>query len=189
MAGVEFKCLPSGIHEVQNDIIYFSHGKYIGINAFLRSQTSSAQRNATFAGLGVLVDPEGGRLGSVWRHIESLRHLVREAVDESNSRNVLEDFWSRYRSLSKSKHAEEMAESLPLLHKEMALDSIEREGPIQSDHPASSLKEMLRTFGPLVFPLHRKALLRQRILLLGHAPVQQLCHFGLLAIVEPRSTD
>lgn len=45
-------------------------------------------------------------------------------------------------------------------------------------HPAISLPEMLDTFGPLIFPLYKAALLRKRILLVGQAPVELACNFG-----------
>lgn len=45
-------------------------------------------------------------------------------------------------------------------------------------HPARSLTALLDTFGPLVFPLHRAALLRKRILISCHAPVHEMCNFG-----------
>lgn len=45
-------------------------------------------------------------------------------------------------------------------------------------HPARSLTALLDTFGPLVFPLHRAALLRKRILISCHAPVHEACNFG-----------
>jgi hypothetical protein len=45
-------------------------------------------------------------------------------------------------------------------------------------HPAWSLTKLLDTFGPLIFPIHRAALLRKRILISGHAPVEQACNFG-----------
>lgn len=48
-------------------------------------------------------------------------------------------------------------------------------------HPALSLSTYLDTFGPLVFPLYKAALLRKRVLLLGHAPVELACHFGDLS--------
>lgn len=47
-------------------------------------------------------------------------------------------------------------------------------------HPALSLVEFLDTFGPLVFPLHRAALARKRILLITQAPVETACNFGKL---------
>lgn len=45
-------------------------------------------------------------------------------------------------------------------------------------HPARSLPKFLDTFGPLIFPLYRAALLRKRILLVGQAPVELACNFG-----------
>lgn len=37
---------------------------------------------------------------------------------------------------------------------------------------------MLDKFGPLIFPIHRAALLRKRILISCHAPVHETCDFG-----------
>lgn len=45
-------------------------------------------------------------------------------------------------------------------------------------HPAWSLTALLDTFGPLVFPIYRAALLRKRILISTHAPVQEVNNFG-----------
>lgn len=45
-------------------------------------------------------------------------------------------------------------------------------------HPAWSLTSLLDKFGPLIFPIHRAALLRQRILISCHAPVHEVCDFG-----------
>jgi hypothetical protein len=50
-------------------------------------------------------------------------------------------------------------------------------------HPALSLPEFITTFGPLVFPLYRAALLRKRILIVGEAPVQMPCNFGLARLI------
>ena len=49
---------------------------------------------------------------------------------------------------------------------------------LSSHHPALSLPVMLDTFGPLIFPLYKAALLRKRILLMGQAPVELACNFG-----------
>lgn len=50
-------------------------------------------------------------------------------------------------------------------------------------HPAWSLSALLNTFGPLIFPIQRAALLRKRILITTHAPVEEACNFGKLALV------
>lgn len=46
-------------------------------------------------------------------------------------------------------------------------------------HPASSLPEFIGSFGPLVFPLYRAALLRKRILFVTEAPVHIPCNYGM----------
>ena len=55
-------------------------------------------------------------------------------------------------------------------------------------HPALSSPELIDEFGPLIFPLYRAALLRKRILLMGDAPIEMACNFGMfqleLAVLE-----
>jgi hypothetical protein len=45
-------------------------------------------------------------------------------------------------------------------------------------HPALTLEESIKTFGPLIFPLYRAALLRKRILIVTETPVEFSCNFG-----------
>ena len=52
------------------------------------------------------------------------------------------------------------------------------EQPLAPHHPALSLPVLLDTFGPLIFPLYKTALLRKRILLVGQAPIELACNFG-----------
>lgn len=52
-------------------------------------------------------------------------------------------------------------------------------------HPASSLPHLVDSFGPLIFPLYRAALLRKRILLMVEAPVHIPCNYGM----HPSSFD
>ena len=44
-------------------------------------------------------------------------------------------------------------------------------------HPALTLPTLIDSFGPLIFPLYKAALLRKRILLMHEAPVQLACNF------------
>ena len=53
---------------------------------------------------------------------------------------------------------------------------------LSAHHPASTLSGFLETFGPLVFPLYRAALLRKRVLLMGDAPVEKNCNYGELCL-------
>ena len=54
-------------------------------------------------------------------------------------------------------------------------------------HPALSLPRLLDTFGPLVYPLYKAALLRKRILMVTQAPVELSCNFGAIFFVQPQS--
>jgi hypothetical protein len=49
---------------------------------------------------------------------------------------------------------------------------------LSSYHPARGLTSLLDMFGPLIFPIHRAALLRKRVLISCHAPVHEICNFG-----------
>ena len=57
-------------------------------------------------------------------------------------------------------------------------------------HPASSLCSFIESFGPLIFPLYRAALLRKRILMVTEAPVHLPCDYGetSLAFLGTQST-
>ena len=52
-------------------------------------------------------------------------------------------------------------------------------GPLLTPHhPAISLPTLLDTFGPLIYPLYKAALLRKRILIVTPAPVELACNYG-----------
>ena len=46
-------------------------------------------------------------------------------------------------------------------------------------HPASTLIDSVKLFGPLIFPLFRAALLRKRILIVTETPVESVCNLGV----------
>ena len=60
---------------------------------------------------------------------------------------------------------------------------------LSPSHPALSLPTLIDTFGPLIYPLYKAALLRKRTLIVHEAPVEQACNFGtLLASPNPLSS-
>lgn len=52
-------------------------------------------------------------------------------------------------------------------------------------HPAATLLDALRTFGPLMFPVYRAALLRRRILIVTDTPVEFSCNLGKHKAIVP----
>lgn len=75
---VEYKSLPSGLHTVPDDLIYFVHEEgYAGLSAFVNTRTEEEEsRHARMIAVGVLVPLSYGRLGRAWRHAEGLKSMA-----------------------------------------------------------------------------------------------------------------
>jgi hypothetical protein len=74
---VEYKSLPSGLHTVKEDLIYFVHGDYAGLSAFVNAPAAEEARNARMIAVGILVPLSYGRLGRSWKHAEKLKEMAR----------------------------------------------------------------------------------------------------------------
>ncbi|CAJ2510218.1 Uu.00g061180.m01.CDS01 [Anthostomella pinea] len=194
---VEYKSLPSGLHTVSEDLIYFVHDGYAGLSAFVNAPVEdTAARNARMLAVGVLVPLSYGRLGRAWRHAEGLKVMASALAANSKDTGILEQYWEKNqardpvkedsgalkealespsmsfqtppkppRGHTRNRSASDGAALIPPGHK------------LSPFHPAWSLTKLLDTFGPLIFPIQRAALLRKRILISGHAPVQEACNF------------
>ncbi|KAG8630195.1 hypothetical protein KVT40_001814 [Elsinoe batatas] len=191
---VEYKSLPSGLHNVQQDLVYFTHGGNAGLSAFESQKADESDRNAHFLAVGVLVPLSYGRLGRAWLHAEGLRELASLCLKESTDTTRLEDYWQKHglkTAADDVKTAALQEPSSPLAVKPADSKSKKRrsralsdaagfsvrEHVLSSDHPALSMPDFLDAFGPIIFPLYRAALLRKRILILGNAPIQRSCNF------------
>jgi hypothetical protein len=75
---VEYKSLPSGLHTVKDDLIYFVHeGGHAGLSAFVNTPCDEeGARHARMIAVGVLVPLSYGRLGRAWRHAEGLKDMA-----------------------------------------------------------------------------------------------------------------
>ena len=82
---VEYKSLPSGLHTVPNDLIYFVHDVgHAGLSAFVNEPCEEEEaRHARMIAVGVLVPLGYGRLGRAWRHAEALKRMA-ALVHEKN---------------------------------------------------------------------------------------------------------
>lgn len=74
---VEYKSLPSGLHTVKEDLIYFVHDNHAGLSAFVNAPAAESVRNARMIAVGVMVPLSYGRLGKSWKHAEELRRIAR----------------------------------------------------------------------------------------------------------------
>ncbi|RWA12785.1 hypothetical protein EKO27_g2337 [Xylaria grammica] len=192
---VEYKSLPSGLHTVSEDLIYFVHGGYAGLSAFVNAPVDdTAARNARMLAVGVLVPLSYGRLGRAWKHAESLKAIASKLAVNSKDVGVLQEYWEKNQardSTDDSPTSKDDPESPSVKSKTSKTPRGHTRNRSASDgtalmlpghrlspfHPAWSLTKLLDTFGPLIFPIHRAALLRKRILISGHAPVEEACNF------------
>ncbi|KAJ5642361.1 hypothetical protein N7490_006361 [Penicillium lividum] len=188
---VEYKSLPSGLHNVTEDLVYFVHDQYAGISAFLNRPAAEVERNARMFAIGVLVPLSSGRLGKSWRHAPKLKDLATRYAADMYDLQPLSDYWDTFRLGSTEAAPVDSPVESPLSLRFRPEDRPDIRNRAFSDamvletfrpaltpfHPASSLPDFLDCFGPLIFPLYRVALLRKRILFMNEAPVHTPCNY------------
>ncbi|CAH0033388.1 unnamed protein product [Clonostachys rhizophaga] len=200
---VEYKSLPSGLHTVTDDLIYFVHdGAHAGLSAFINTPCDEEDaRNARMIAVGVLVPLSFGRLGRAWRHAQGLKDLAAKLVKDRSQTSLLQAYWDDNKA-SKDTPPQASFGETPLSTPAVVAfsepadrDQPKRKGhnrnrsasdgaslappehKLSPFHPAWSLTSLLDKFGPLIFPIYRAALLRQRILISCHAPVHEICDY------------
>ncbi|KAL1630290.1 hypothetical protein SLS56_005115 [Neofusicoccum ribis] len=209
---VEFKSLPSGLHSVKEDLVYFVHEQYVGLSAFINDPASEEERNAHLVAVGILVPLSNGRLGRSWLHAQKLRELAKLLVHDTTKTEPLEQYWTA-NSLERtdSTPEAESSDTSPVVGRpppsvlrknktygrSRGLSNVTAFHPTHETldvaHPALSIIKYIDTFGPLVFPLLRLALLRQRVLFVTPPPVRLACEFvydlSILSTIPSSVTD
>ncbi|KAF2461745.1 hypothetical protein BDY21DRAFT_329517 [Lineolata rhizophorae] len=210
---VEYKSLPSGLHNVKEDLVYFVHEHYAGLSAFRSASAPDAERGAHLVAVGVLVPLSHGRLGRSWLHASELLAFSSDLVANINRTAGLEEYWTKHHQVSDVSEAPgRFSPTSPSVLNEpprssdgirrqsaraRALSNVSTIAPhdasLPAFHPALSMLSYMDTFGPLVYPLHRAALLRKRILFVVHPPVRQYCDFvydlSVLASIPSSTAD
>lgn len=116
-------------------------------------------------------------------------HMLSSLVDDASKTERLERFWEEHRSDSNDSRP---SPSVVRSHnRARALSSLTAvlpsEQSLPPSHPALSILNYIDTFGPLVFPLQRAALLRKRILFIAPPPVRLMCEYGMVPILPAYS--
>ncbi|KAF3481232.1 uncharacterized protein GIQ15_03991 [Arthroderma uncinatum] len=190
---VEFKSLPSGLHNVKEDLVYFVHERYAGLSAFVNEPAGEAERNAIMLSVGVLAPLSHGRLGRSWKHAAGLKDLALQLAADPDNTQPLTEYWDKFQlrddeassppdspldSMSHSKTGPAPIASTKRRQRALSdATALISNHTLPSYHPALTLPDFLDTFGPLIFPLYRAAILRKRIVFLGDAPVEMSCNF------------
>ena len=187
---VELKSLPSGLHNVDEDLVYLVHDDYVGVSAYINKPDASSARKANMLAVGVLVPLQHGRMGKSWLHAPGIQALARKLIENISDTSPLEAYWSEHQLQPSRLPAapDESTESLSFpknnanggyqKFRSMSTASTFTPGihTLSPHHPAATLMESLDIFGPLIFPLYRFALLRKRILIITDAPVEFACN-------------
>ncbi|KAF9220600.1 hypothetical protein BS17DRAFT_786803 [Gyrodon lividus] len=175
--GVEFSTLPSGLHLVDQDVVYFTKDSHSGVCVFRRRRTSEhGQRGFRLSSLGILL-AKSTRARS-WRHVDALKTLVDAIYLSLESRGVLEPVeadWEPARAFFEERKVQRADLG-------GAGDwhgwSYELDNPIIEYSPSSPtqhLPHLLRILGPSALTLYKHVLGRRRILIYTLPPVEASC--------------
>ncbi|KAI1609401.1 hypothetical protein EDD37DRAFT_640455 [Exophiala viscosa] len=179
---VEYKSLPSGLHSVEEDLVYFIHDEYAGLSTFINKPDEQSDRAARMLAVGVIVPLEHGRMGRSWRHAVVLKELARSQIEDGDNTTALEEYWDKHKLTPESRTGSGAQDPQQTngYRKSRSMSAattfISGHHALIPHHPASTLEESVKTFGPLIFPLYRAALLRKRILIVTDTPVEFSCN-------------
>jgi hypothetical protein len=156
------------------------------VSAFRNAEAEEGERGARFISVGALVRLGDGRLGRAWEHARELKALAATLVAKTNDTSPLEEYWQAHKSRDEGGEEGSEDPESPFTvaqRRQRALSSLTMVGTVPQQvlpeyHPAYSILGYLDTFGPLVFPLHRIALLRKRVLVITPPPVRGPCEYG-----------
>ncbi|CAH2356005.1 uncharacterized protein Anr2p [[Candida] railenensis] len=167
LTGLEYKCLPSGLHEKDSDTILISHKAgnriYYGLCKFFQnlgdfgSNEQVDRSNVKMYAVGILCEPltpsasmksdsswkPNEFVHNGWEYLEDLDATLRKFVAQREFQNfeLFEELYSRLIAGGSTRSTKKI-----------------------ENHLLKKLPVFLQTLGPLTFCLYKQALLRKRIL-------------------------
>ncbi|CAR22624.1 Anr2p [Lachancea thermotolerans CBS 6340] len=196
LGNIEFKCIPSGIHELEKDVVSFVIPKgenlvevYYGVSCF-QQNGQSLSRNVSHVdrgkvqmfSLGVIVDASFRYKGvskskfydwkpnqfiSATEYIDDLQELLSHWLKRQN---LGQDFslFENYFEANRFKADSAMLSSPILQHSWQNAGKFTTNSLLQEKHPhmLESLSQWLEYLGPLMFPLWKACITRQRVLII-----------------------
>ncbi|KIJ67315.1 hypothetical protein HYDPIDRAFT_148817 [Hydnomerulius pinastri MD-312] len=175
--GVEFSTLPSGLHLVDRDVVYFTKDTHSGVCVFRRRRTTEhGQRGFRLSSLGILLVKS--TRPRPWRHVEALKSLVDTVYSSLEHRGVLEASeadWEPARAFFEERKVRraDLGGAGDWHGWSYELDSPKIEYSPSS--PTPHLPHLLRILGPSALTLYKHVLGRRRILIYTLPPVEAAC--------------
>ncbi|OLN83416.1 Uncharacterized protein ANR2 [Colletotrichum chlorophyti] len=158
---VEYKSLPSGLHTVPDDLIYFVHkGEHAGLSAFVNTPCDEEEaRHARMIAVGVLVPLSYGRLGRAWRHAEGLKAIAAKLAEDRKNTSLLDEYWERNKTKDNSEHDRPPLESPSISFSAQAVHSKKANHNRNRSASDGTVREICN-FGALTEALNRETCLQ-----------------------------
>ncbi|KAG6919703.1 hypothetical protein DXG01_002649 [Tephrocybe rancida] len=169
---IEFSVLPSGLHLVDRDVVYFTKDGQHGVCIFRRRKTQEeGQRGYRLSSLGILL--ARSRRPRPWHHTSALKDLVDTIYNSCEDAGLLqptESHWEPARAFFEERKVRraDIGEWSGWSHD---LGDISE----PNSHPTLHLPHLLRILGPSSLTLYKHVLGRRRILIYTHPPVEAAC--------------
>ncbi|KAF7298361.1 hypothetical protein MKEN_01360700 [Mycena kentingensis (nom. inval.)] len=179
---LEFSALPSGLHLVEEDVIYFNKDGQQGVCAFRRRKTvEQGHRGFRLSSLGVLLARSARP--RPWRHTAALKDLTTNlyAQFESNgTTNPTEEDWEPAREFFNQRRVTRADLNGAGDWGGWSTELLERlDSTTLAQTPTLHLPHLLRILGPSSLTLYKHVVGRRRILIYTLPPVEAasiLCH-------------
>lgn len=145
---------------------YFLHADQVGLCVYRQRGASTTDRNASFLALGVLA-AQGHDISSIWLHADPLLRLSEKLLNDVEDTPLLEAYWESHQPTNPKRRRSSRPRSRSA-------------NPVDSSlfNPLTTIPDILQELGPLIFPLWRAALLRERILIMKQPPMRSSCEMG-----------
>ncbi|KAF8954836.1 hypothetical protein BDZ97DRAFT_1862662 [Flammula alnicola] len=176
---LEFSALPSGLHLVEQDVVYFTKDGQHGVCVFRRrSTTEQGHRGVRLSSLGILFAKS--HRPRPWRHVKALKELIDTVYScmESKGTGILEPTetdWEPARVFFEERKVRrsDLGSAGDWAGWSDELDGSYSE-PLDSN-PTLHLPHLLRILGPSSLTLYKHVLGRKRILIYTLPPVEVAC--------------
>ncbi|KAJ8515463.1 hypothetical protein ONZ45_g7114 [Pleurotus djamor] len=174
LKNLEFNALPSGLHLVDEDVVYFNRDDHHGVCIFRRRKTTEhGHRGFRLSSMGILLAKS--HRPRPWRHTAALKALVTYIYSNLELTGILEpteDDWEPARRFFEERKVRRADLGGAGRWDGWSHDLYELE---TNSNPALHLTHLLRILGPSALTLYKHVLGRRRILILTLPPVEAAC--------------
>ncbi|KAG5735434.1 Protein LCHN [Termitomyces sp. T112] len=169
---IEFNVLPSGLHLIDRDVVYFTKDGQHGVCIFRRRKTEEqGQRGFRLSSFGVLL--ARSKRPRPWRHTAALKDLftiIHKQCEEAGLVQPTESQWEPARAYFEERKIRKVdAREWSGWNQDFS-DSTEF-----NSHPTLHLSQLFRILGPSSLIIYRHVLGRRRILIYTQPPVEAAC--------------